>query len=302
MPSLSFHDKMDKIKALLSPLLEMEKFNNPLIRKRILYCAMTFFVGGIILSLKAQPDILQNVSAGPVIPIILFTLISFCLATQEFLLTVNLCGKKLSFFHAFETIVMGNAANMLPLPGNVMVKVSRLKSIGIHYKHGTSVTILMAVSGLGIVFTYAGFWLVWLSLTEIGILLLGMGVVILLLTCLQFSRLFGRQRAIILKLVIIRFLQIILHGARFFFCLLALGITGGFAQASVLTVSSVLSSIIAIVPAGLGIQEILAAGIGPLIGLTAASAFLISSLNRILEICTVFILSGGLTIYEKKIQ
>lgn len=300
MPSFSFHSRLDKIKTFLIPLLDMEKLNNPVVRKRILYFAMVFFIGGIIVSLKAQPDILRNISAGPVIPIILCTLISLCFAAQEMQHTVTLCGRKLSFFHAFETIVIGNAANMLPLPGNVMVKISRLKSIGIHYKNGASVTILMALIGLGLVFVYAGLWLVWLSQIITGIFLTVIGFVVLLLTYLQLTYLFSDKQPVILKLILIRLIQIMLHGTRFYLCLLALGIAGGFAQASVLTISSVLSSAIAIVPAGLGIQELFAAGIGPFIGLTAASAFLISSLNRILGICTIFVLSGILTIHMKK--
>ncbi|NRD90096.1 hypothetical protein C8024_12460 [Sphingopyxis sp. BSNA05] len=75
---------------------------------------------------------------------------------------------------------------------------------------------------------------------------------------------------------------VLVDAFRLYLCLLALNVPAEFGQASVLTVSGFVGSSFSIVPAGLGIREGVSALLGPLVGLTAAAAFLASAANRII--------------------
>lgn len=86
---------------------------------------------------------------------------------------------------------------------------------------------------------------------------------------------------IIGQLVLIKNGLVLLDATHIYLCFLALGVAGSFAQASVLTASSVLGAVVSIVPARLGICEGAAALLAPFIALAPASAFLATSFNRI---------------------
>jgi uncharacterized membrane protein YbhN (UPF0104 family) len=82
--------------------------------------------------------------------------------------------------------------------------------------------------------------------------------------------------------VIVKLIIVVTDAARLFLCLSAIGTMATFAQASALTLSAVAGSAISIVPAGLGVREIAAAALSPIVNLALASGFLAATLSRVL--------------------
>jgi uncharacterized membrane protein YbhN (UPF0104 family) len=67
----------------------------------------------------------------------------------------------------------------------------------------------------------------------------------------------------------------------------------------VLTISAVLGSAVSIVPAGLGVRELVGAMISPLISVLPAQAFLAIALNRIFGM-TFFVGLSGLVLFTDR--
>ncbi len=275
-----------RAQGAFSALLRFRSLNDPVIRRRLFYIAASFFVVGIYLSVRASPGLHQQVSPTHALLLLPCVFLSFLLSAADFWCMVALCGIRTSYRDAFQTVVLGTAANMLPLPGSIMVKVARLRALGIDYHPGISATLSLALVGLGLALLYAALWLFLMAIPTAAVASLVGGLSVLGPSLWQSHLRFGKGKLLLLA-VLVKLLQVILFAARFLLALWALGIASSFGQASVLSVSGVLSSVAAVVPAGLGLQELLSAGIGPLVGLEAATGFLTSSLNRLAGMVTV---------------
>lgn len=256
-------------------------------RKYALALASITFLFGIILSLFAQPEIFNRIEIIPVI-LLLFTAIplTIILNSVEFVLTARLIGQSVRFQSALEITVIGSAANMLPLPGSTLVRVTALTAAGAKLRQGVISTGLVALIWLGVAFTYAGCWLLASSRMLIGGVAVAIGIALLVLSFAAAVRIANHWRTPFLicanKLVLV-----IIDAVRIFLSAQALGIDALFGQASILTVSSVLGSAVSVVPAGLGVREVVAAAIGPAIALAASSAYLATSLNRLADLSVI---------------
>ena len=91
----------------------------------------------------------------------------------------------------------------------------------------------------------------------------------------------------LLLVALTRFAMIANQSIRLLLCLLAIHVGSEFAQAAVLSVSAVVGSAVALVPAGLGIREGVAAALSPVIGLAAAAGFLATFINRLLGLAVL---------------
>lgn len=255
----------------------------PKLQRIALFVAFVGFVVGIVLSLRAQPDLLSGLNWLPLSLLCVFAIpVTIFLNALEFKLTGKLLSQDVSLPEATEITILAGVANMLPLPGGTIVRVAALKSGGASIRQGTTATLLVSLLWIGIAFLYAGLWVATSQGQLFGLagIFLGIGALAVLacvfVAATQFDALDKFWPIIPIKLA-----HVIMDAARIWLCLLALGVEASFAQASALTVSSVVGAAVSIVPAGLGIREAAAAMLAPFILLTAASAYLAASLNRI---------------------
>ena len=251
-------------------------------RRTILFLAVIGLVIGIYLSVRAQPDIFTNAQLAPLLLLAFAAVpLTIFLNSLEFLLSARLIGRSVSLKSAAETVIIGGVANMLPLPGGVIVRVAALKAEGANATQGGSILLFVALIWAVVSFTYAGAWLLFLEQGWIGLLFLALGLLGTLF-CFAASERFLNDRAATVQMFLCKFGIVLVDALRLFLCFLAIGAIAGFGQASVLTVAGFLGSSISIVPAGLGVREGFAALLGPIAGMTAASAFLATAMNRII--------------------
>lgn len=249
----------------------------------VLFLAACGFVLGIYLSHRAQPDLLENLnwSALALVAFVGLPIIAI-LNILEFQASAKMVSQQFSFVQAAEITVIGSVANMLPIPGGTMVRVAALKMGGASIKRGTSATLLVSGLWIGISFIYSSLWLFWLEITafNLGILLLLAGLAALAV-CIFLALRLSNDWYVIAQLAVLKVGLVVVDAVNLFACLLALGGTASFADASVLAVSGVLGAAVSIVPAGLGIREGAAALLAPIVSVSVASAYLAASLSRI---------------------
>ena len=278
--------KTQALTARLASLLELRALQNPFWRRAILIVAALGFAIGIVLSVRAQPQVFNNLQWLPILWLVVVAIpVTLALNAREFVLSARLIGRHIGFRSALETTIIGGVANMLPLPGGVMVRVAALKVAGASFKHGTSTILFVALVWFGIAFAYAGAWMMALGAAFAGAAFLAGGIVILLISFAATMRLLKEWR-VTMHLTVTKVGLVLIDAARIYLCLWSLSSSASFGQASVLTASSVVGTAISIVPAGIGIREGVAALMGPLVGLAASSAFLATSLNRVLGLAT----------------
>ncbi len=296
----------DDLKHRFKAIWSLDALNDPLWRRSILIIAAVGFVIGIVLSIRAQPNILSDLNWTPLVLVALVCIpVTLLLNTLEFGMSARLIGYKFPFWKAVETTIIGSVANMLPIPGGTIVRIAALKAAGASYKRGTSVTLLVALIWIGVAFAYAGGWLLVLGGTlrgeVVGLIFLITGTAALGASVF-FSVKLRSARSLTVMLVLIKIGLVLIDTTRILLCLWAFGIDAGFGQASVLAASSVMGAAVSIVPAGLGIREGAASLLGPVVGLAASSAYLSTSLNRVIGLAVMAPVAIVLAIRQKEGQ
>ena len=249
------------------------------------------FALGIVLSLRSAPHLLSNVDWRAVAVLALMaTPATLALNALEFSLSGRLVGQDIPFGRAMGVTIVGSAANLLPLPGATLVRLAALRSGGAGMRSGLTATALLAILALGVGFAYSGVWAMVFGSGPISVAILAIGVIVLSIAWLLARQLFNDVPAV-LALIGVRLALVSLDAARTWLAFVAIGYEASFAQASVLTISTVLAAVVAIVPAGLGLREGIAALAAPIVGVAPAAAFLATSLSRIVGLTIVMALT-----------
>jgi len=256
----------------------------PLLQRFFLFLALIGFAVGIFLSYRAQPDLLSGLHWLPVCLLCFIAIpVTIYLNAFEYRLTGAILEQDIRLTQAAEVTIIAGVANMLPLPGGTIVRVAALKAGGASIGQGTTATLLVSLLWIGVAFLYAGGWVTVSQgqLIGLGGIFLVIGAVAVL-ACIFFAATQFNALGQFWPMIPIKVAHVVIDAARIWLCLWALGVDASFAQASALTVSSVVGAAVSIVPAGLGVREAVSALLAPLIMLTAASAYLSASLNRII--------------------
>ncbi|MBL0923483.1 MAG: hypothetical protein IBJ12_03325 [Sphingomonadaceae bacterium] len=293
-------DGIQSIAKRVEPLIDLMALRNPVTRRFVLLLAAAGFLAGIWISFRAQPDILTHVAFTPLILLIAVAIpVTLALNALEFLLSARLVGQKLPFRKSMEITLIGSVANMLPLPGGTMMRIASLKAEGASFAKSTSATLYVALIWCGIGLIYSGSWLTVLGQHIGGMALVAGGGTILAVCISATYRILGDVKFTNM-IVAAKIILVLVDAWRTYLSLLALGMMVSFGQASVLALSSLLGASFSIVPAGLGIREGAAALLGPVVGVSAASAFLATSLSRILGMAVTFPLALALALKKSE--
>lgn len=117
MHFLEFIARMEERSTKLLRSELWARFKHPTVRQIVFSAAFAAFIGGIFLSIQAEPKLLQNISLPALLALLIFVPAKIFLIIIDFQLTARLLNKSIRFTSAAQTIVLASAANMLPLPG-----------------------------------------------------------------------------------------------------------------------------------------------------------------------------------------
>src|SRR6056297_183557 len=101
-----------------------EPRTRPAWQRILLVVAAMGFVLGIVLSIRAQPDLISGLRYQALIALALVGIpVTVFLNAEEFRLSARLVGQEFSRLTAMEVTIIASVANMLPIPGGTMVRV-----------------------------------------------------------------------------------------------------------------------------------------------------------------------------------
>jgi hypothetical protein len=250
-------------------------------RRALLLGAVVVLAAGVVLALRSQPEVLRELSWPPAALVLLVGFpVTVLLNAAGFALSGRMVGRRIGLARAVEVSVIGSAANLLPLPGAAVTRVAALRGLDVPLREGTSATFLIALIWMGAAAVWGGAWLVVLGSPLVGGASVLGGAAALAAGAVATARAGGRRIAA--WALAAESALVLADALRVWLCLAALGSAATFAQASALTVAGVAGSVVGVVPAGLGVREVVAAALSPLAGLPASYGFLAATLNRVI--------------------
>jgi uncharacterized membrane protein YbhN (UPF0104 family) len=257
-------------------------FSNPKVRSWFWCAGLTLFLVGLYIALLEFPGNWESINSwAALFVLVLGVPLTFTIGSLELCIMARQLNTRLSFGTALRIVILGAAANILPIPGGLIARVAGLQAAGAGVKSGF--TLMLCNTGLwvGVSCIVGGLSLLLGNKQELGVVLIITGACMTLgmfWAMLWQSSQFGFAfQATILKLLLV-----LTDGVRLWLCLQALNFPYAFTQTMVLVLASVLRNAVTVVPAGLGVGEVFSAILAPLAAMSAAGAFIATALNRIL--------------------
>lgn len=285
MYSVSIQQIKLKIYALISNGFEV----SPRSKGIVLLVSLLVFVGGIVFSVRQNPNLVKDISWSFIALILLVGVpITVCINAIRFILTGKVLRQRIPIANALNITVLSTAANMLPLPGGILVRIAGLKTVETSYKEGVSATILIFAVWAAMTCLYSASALCLMSLrfTLVSMILFFVGIVLLTVSIYTLRKM-EVNTWLIFAVSGNELVATVTDAFRLWLCFLALSETTTFIQSSVLTISAVAGSAVGVIPAGLGLREAVTALIGPVVSVTATAGFVAAALNRLLGLAGI---------------
>jgi len=219
----------------------------------------------------------------------------------EFRLMAHFAAHHPPLLEILQVTILGSAANLLPVPGAVVVRIADLRKAGVRVTHSLNLTVIIgltwvgaacALGGAAEIFSHADFALVALAVSA-G--LLGIAAVMLWRILDRGSRIAGT-----LQLLAIESAFVLLQAFRLFLIAAALRFNVSYAQSTTLVIAAVSAAAIGFLPAGLGAREAIAAALAPLVGFPAAVGLVITAVDRIVNLVVLLVFAGLVTLATRR--
>lgn len=260
----------------------------PVLQRTLLTVAIGIFVVGGILTVRSLGLDLSELSWGPLLLVGLVGVpATAALNAVEYSISARVLGHRVIFLSALRVSLLSTAANLLPLPGGPVVRVQALHGLGSGYAKATASTASIGLFWVGISGLVAGLWVGTAGQRLFGALLvLGGGLSVAAgYALLNHQVSDARARVGLLTAIVsVEVALVALQAVRLLLVLQGLGEQPILSQALVLTLGGVIAAAVGLFPGGLGLRELLAAGLAPLVSMSPALAFLASAADRVLGI------------------
>jgi uncharacterized membrane protein YbhN (UPF0104 family) len=252
--------------------------------RRLLLLAVVLFVVASAIGVANLPPVETEVH-WPVLLLLPLVCVPATVATNawEYGVTARLVGHRIPPGDAARVSVLSTAANLLPIPGAVLVRSRALRQRGTGIGAALTLTTAIGVAWVGVTALLAGALQLVSGEPPLGAAVLAAGVVVLGLAGLLASRAAGVElrRADVGTVLLVEVVAVVVAAARLQIVLWGLGYAPGVSQSLALSLAGSLGSAVGFLPAGLGVREVLAAGIGPIVGLPAAVSLVATAVDRV---------------------
>ena len=249
------------------------------LRGRVVYAvALVLFVSVSWLAWQALPPIdFEWVWLGITLALACLTLV---LNGGEYVLAGRLLGHRVDLGEAIRVTVLASAANLLPVPGAVLVRSEALRRRGIALTDALRGNAAVGAVWVSTALLLAGGLQLWTNAIGLGSVMALTGLMALggAAVMAGISPRWPRWMAWALGLEVA---FVVISSLRLFFVFKALGIPCTLAQAVAIAVAGALASAFGVFPGGLGLAEALAGGLAALVRLPAAAGAAVAAVDRL---------------------
>jgi uncharacterized membrane protein YbhN (UPF0104 family) len=218
----------------------------------------------------------------------------------EYDAAARLVGTRAHFRRALDVSVVSSAANLLPIPGSLIVTTHALSEQGATYGEAAFASAIPSLAWLGIAGLIGGVSIVAAGSAIVGALVAVGGAVCLGIAGVMFLRSappHGRPQLAV-RIVVIETTWVGLSGFRMWLALRAIGVTATPAQVLALAVAGAMAVAIGFLPAGLGAREALIALLSPIINLPLSQGVVLGVIDRVVWVTFLALAAVALSIWR----
>jgi hypothetical protein len=191
-------------------------------------------------------------------------------------------GVEIPWPEALRITVFGTVANLLPIPGAAVLRFNDLIARSTRARHAAGATVGIGVLWLAWALVVSGLALSFSSSLVAGSLMITGGIVAAATSVLLAPVADGFTRTTWLAVgSAIEITALAIGAARIWFTLAGLGLSPSLLQAVGLVASGAIASTVGIMPGGLGVRELVAGVLAPLVGLKVAAAVIAVTIVRV---------------------
>ncbi len=227
---------------------------------------------------------------------------SLLLKAAEFIVAARIAGQQPGPRLAMETAVVSSAANLLPLPGSLLVTVKALADGGAGYGGAVAASAVPGIAWLGITGVVGGSALVIEGAAAVGLIVLIGGLVAFVGTGAVFHSTgpSNGRPALVLAILLVETGWLAVSGLRFTLAAAVIGVDLTLPQALALSVAGAITVAIGFFPGGLGVREALIAALSPLIGLDLETGVLLGAVDRVVWLGFLALAGAGLALSRQR--
>ena len=267
---------------------------SPSARRWLLIISLVAFVAIAVTSYLSLPDDQTfNWWMAPVL-ILVCTPLTVLANAAEFKVMATFSGRPFGWIASSRLTLIATAANLLPLPGGIMIRTQALRAEGATYKRALGANAIAggawvavgAVATGALILSYQGFGLIGTGAVLVG--LLAMATVIYLMRRVHrhdYLPMFGALAAV-------EVITVLVAAVRVFVSFAFLNLQINPAQAVALTTPAILAAAIGIFPAGLGLRELLAGAVALVVDLPVAQSVAATAVDRVFSQIGLAVMSG----------
>lgn len=256
----------------------------------MLVLAATIFLAGALIAFVQLPKGVRLVRWSYLV----FLGLSMVPATvilnaARFDVTARLLGRSVGVLHALRVSVGASAANLLPLPGAMLIRIQGLKQIGESYRSAALSNGIVAGAWVAVSCSVAGALQLAAGHLASGSVLAAIAIAAFAAaSVLMMARVEATRRLpLALGILGIEGLMVLVAAFRLQLVLLALGVPSDLSQTVVLTLASVAASAVGFLPGGMGLREAIASGLAPLVSLPASLGYLTAAIDRLVGLAVL---------------
>jgi hypothetical protein len=268
-----------------------------------LAAALILFVGGSVLGFSSLPEVEQDPHWELLAVVgLLGVPLTLAFNAAEYQVAAAIAAYKVPFGAALRVGVMATAANMLPIPGAMLVRAHAIRKLGGSYGKIALSTGVVGICFVGMTSVLASGLLLASGQTVLGGLLAAAGLLLLALALaiLRAEREPTESVRLLFAAAARASGAMLVKAGRLYLILLAFGYEAGATQALTLTVAAVIATTLGFFPGGLGAAEVLAAALSPLVGLSAAVGFVVSAVDRLVSMVGLAVIGGGMFLLDRR--
>jgi hypothetical protein len=260
----------------------------------VLVVAAAVFVVVAVAGWRALPADQRHLNPlAALVVVVLLAPATTILNGLEYAGAARLVGQHPRLRSSVRVAVLGTAANLLPLPGAVLVRVEAMRRGGAGVKRSTAASAAAAMLWASAAAALAGAALV-VGRPAIGAGLVALALVAGLAGTLAGMRVAGRSDVMrpevaVLRLFAIELGSVTVGAVRLVVIGAGLGGGIGFGQAAGLGLANIMAAAAGVFPGGLGLREALSALLAPILDLPAAVGAVAASFDRLLGLPIVVV-------------
>lgn len=254
---------------------------SPAVDRLLLAIAASVFVVAATWAWQQLPPEERSFSGGWLTFALFLALITLLLNALEFGVSAELRGFRSPTRNSWRVSVLGSAANLLPVPGAVVVRAQALRRLGERTSGAVIVTGLVGLVWVATAAVAAGLLLLTTpSHQPLGAAFLGVGATTIVGSMVVLRRGGGRMPTLV-RLLTIEVASVLVSGVRLYAVARAAGLPIDPPAALTISLGGILSHVVGIFPGGLGLKELVSGAFGTLVGVSASVGVLASAIDRL---------------------